>query len=101
MNPMVIDLLTAAARSLVLFAAGRAGQPITPDQATGYVSDALALAVFAWSLYASYAKRRKLVVAQVMPKGTTEMQVEQHIASGAPIPSVFTASDAVPIPIAK
>jgi hypothetical protein len=55
------------------------------------------VAALAWSMWQKYGARLKLVTALTMPPGTTIAQVEQKIASGAPLPPPDLSKTAVPL----
>lgn len=102
MNPMVQQALVSVVRWGLTFGAGilvQHGIWTAPD-ATQYVTAAsLAIVALLWSLWDKYKSRQKLVTALVLPKGATEIEVEGTIAAGAPIPSVLTPKDVVPVSV--
>ena len=64
--------------------------------AEGYVEAAVtALLACGWSWWKIHSNRIKLLVA-LMPGPKTEDEVNAHISSGLPVPSVLTPSNTVP-----
>lgn len=104
MNPLLREALESIVRSILKIGAGYlvAHGVWSQGDATSYVSAAaLALVGFGWSYWSTYTSRLKLVTALTMPAGTTEAAVQNHIAAGAPVPSVTTPTAAVPVPAVK
>lgn len=73
---------------------------VTETGANAYVEELVGVGLYAgataWSNRAAYWQRVKLLVALMMPKGSTEAQVLAHIASGAPLPSSQTPPSTAP-----
>ena len=72
---------------------------ITPEMIAGLATGLAAVIVglFGSSVNKIWAQQ-KLVVALASPP-TTEAQVTKQIAIGAPIPSILTPPDVVPVPV--
>ena len=70
----------------------------TASAAEGYVEAAVvALLALGWSWWKIHDNRVKLLTALSLPVGATENELKAHIASGAPVPSVLTPPNSVPI----
>lgn len=55
----------------------------TPEEATGYVTAAVAaILVIGWSLWEKFSSQRNLVTALTMPANSTQAQVETKVKSG-------------------
>lgn len=99
MNPFFQSIAGSIVRwGLGLFAGWLLSRGVQLDAAT-ITALTTAIVALAWSLWRKYVDRQIQVTTQIMPKGVTEREVEAHIASGAPIPSVLTPKDAVPVAI--
>lgn len=99
MNPILQEAVGSILRwGLTIIAGWAVSHGIwTASAAATYVTaGVLALLTLGWSLWQKYVARRKLVTALTMAPGTTEVQVEQKIASGTPVPTVTTPPDTVP-----
>lgn len=106
MNPIVLDVLGAVARSLLLGLTGYLQKQhlLTPEQSDKFVAvgvehlliwapGAFALA---WAIWKSWWSRKKQLVAQAYPFPITENEVKAIIKSGATTPSVSTPKNSVP-----
>lgn len=99
MNPLLAEALGSILRSLLKIGAGylvARGVWSQADATTYVAAAALALVGLGWSYWTTYASRLKLVTALSIG-GQTEAHVAQAIAANGPLPSVTTASTAVPV----
>lgn len=96
MSPFWLEQIGSFVRSLVIFVAGRFGATLTPEQQAVYVTDLIALAMWAWSAWQKYQSRRKLMVALAAPMQLSEKAAERMVAQGD-APSVMTDKKDVPL----
>lgn len=98
MNPLLQEFLESILKkALTSGAALLVGYGwITPEQSDKFVLGLVAFLVsLAWSAWTDYRDRLKLMVAQALPAGATEKQVEQVVRSGV-APSAATHKEDVP-----
>jgi len=106
MNPIVLDVLGALARSLLLLLTGYLQKQhlLTPEQSDQFVALAAKhLAIwapgaiaFAWAIWKSWWSRKKLMVAAASPFPMTENDVKAVLKSGAVTPTVTTPKNTIP-----
>ena len=73
---------------------------VTQTGASAYTEELVGViingAVLVWSNRTAYWQQIKLLVALMLPKGSTQNDVTAHIASGAVLPVVTTPPDTAP-----
>lgn len=98
MNPLLREFLESILKkALTSGAALLVGYGyITPEQSDKFVIGLIAFLIsIGWSAWTSYRDRLKLMVAQALPRGATEVEVEAQVKAGN-APSASTPKDEVP-----
>lgn len=98
MNPLFREFLESILKkALTSVAALLVGYGwITPEQSDTFVLGLIAFLIsLGWSAWTDYKDRLKLLVAQALPAGVTETQVEAAVAAGN-APAASTAKDVAP-----
>lgn len=99
MNPLLVDALGSILRWLLALVAGHLVQRgiwTQADAATYVAAASVALLSLGWSLWSKYRSRLKLLTALASPVRTCEHALEQHIKSGACLPSTSTPKSSIP-----
>jgi len=99
MNPILQSAIGSILRWALAIIAGyivKKGIWTATDATTYIEAGTMALLALGWSLWEKYSKRSKLLTALMLPAGSTENDVNAHLASGAGTPSVLTPPDTAP-----
>jgi hypothetical protein len=102
MNPVLQAALGSILRWAFTLGAGyliRAGIWQQQDAETYVAALTLALLTLAWSLWAKYRSRVKLLTALQMPKGSTENDMNDCVKRGE-TPPILTKASEVPVAVA-
>lgn len=105
MNPLLQSQLGSIIRAAILLAIPwlKVHGILTDSESVKFVESvtAVVLAV-GWGLWAHYHKQKEVVTALASPIGTTQNDVREKIASGEPVPTVFTDPRTVPgVPVVE
>lgn len=101
--PFIQQIIGVLIRAVVVWLAGyltaHAGITLSEDQIGQIVTYLVpVVAVLAWSIYAKFFGRQKLLTAAASSKPMTEHEVEAKVKDPAvPTPSVMTAKSEVPL----
>src|SRR5580704_15403585 len=104
MPPILYDYLFGIIRAVL---AGLLGTLVakgwaTQDTTTQVITWLAGITVIAlWSIWQKYGAKLLQVTAQTMPAGVSQAAVQAKINSGAPLPSVMTGANTVPVSEAK
>lgn len=99
MNPIAQEAVGSILRWALALGAGylvKAGIWTGSNAETYVMAASLAILSLAWSQRKNWTNRVKLLVALMMPKGSTEQQVVDHISDGLPVPTVTTPPTTIP-----
>ena len=92
MNPLVKEFLESVLKKLLTGAGAVLVTHgwITEEQSARFLVGAIALVISViWSVWTSYKDRLKLLVAQALPEGATEQQVEAKVKEGVAPPAAL------------
>jgi hypothetical protein len=96
-NSFIEKLVGAAVRTAIVWLAAKFGADVSDNEVAQFVAQATPiLLVLAWSFWQKFKEQQKLLTAQAMRAGASEVEVEAEVKRGN-APPVLTPKDVAPV----